>query len=120
MAPRTPAEMQEIFKEALDARDLDRILALYEPDAAFVQETGEVLRGVDAIRPLQEQFIALDPEFEHEIVSVVEGPGVAIVYTNWTIRSGGRELRGKTTDVVRQQPDGTWRLVIDNPWGRDR
>jgi uncharacterized protein (TIGR02246 family) len=115
--------MQEIFKEALDARDLERIMALYEPDAAFVLESGEVVRGIDAIRPLQEQFIATEPEFEHEIQSVVEGPGIAVVYTNWTLRGQGPEgpveLSGRTTDVVRRQPDGTWKLVIDNPWGRN-
>src|SRR5262249_61455791 len=104
--------MQELFKEALDARDLERILAIYEPDAVFVQESGEVLRGIDAIRPIHEGFIALNPEFEHEIVGVVEGPGIGIVYTNWTFRTQGEggpvELKGKTTDVVRQQPDGSW------------
>jgi hypothetical protein len=25
------------------------------------------------------------------------------------------DFRG--SEVVRQQPDGSWRLVIDNPWG---
>ena len=26
-------------------------------------------------------------------------------------------LTGQTSDVVRRQPDGTWLLVIDNPFG---
>ena len=31
----------------------------------------------------------------------------------------GSEVRqtGRTTDVLRRQEDGVWRLVIDNPWG---
>jgi ketosteroid isomerase-like protein len=28
-------------------------------------------------------------------------------------------IGGKATDVLRQQSDGTWRIVIDNPWGSD-
>jgi uncharacterized protein (TIGR02246 family) len=114
--------MQEIFKEALEARDLDRILDLYDPDAAFVLESGEVVRGLEAIRPLHEEFIALEPEISHEIRSVVEGPDIAIVNTDWHIRGTGPDgpvdLRGHTTDVVRRGGDGQWRLVIDNPWGR--
>ena len=26
---------------------------------------------------------------------------------------------GTATDVLRQQSDGTWRIIIDNPWGTD-
>jgi len=28
-------------------------------------------------------------------------------------------LASTATDVLRQQPDGTWRVIIDNPWGTD-
>jgi uncharacterized protein (TIGR02246 family) len=120
MAPTTPRELQEIYKEALDARDLDRIMSLYEPDAAFVEENGEVVRGVEQIRALQGRFLALDPDFSHAIVAVVEGPGVAIVKTDWHMSAdGGRvELDGRASDVVRQQNDGSWLLVIDDPWAR--
>jgi ketosteroid isomerase-like protein len=26
-------------------------------------------------------------------------------------------LTGQNADVLRRQPDGSWRFVIDNPWG---
>ena len=25
-------------------------------------------------------------------------------------------MEGTAVDVIRQQPDGTWKFVIDNPW----
>jgi len=28
-------------------------------------------------------------------------------------------LAAKSADVLRRQADGTWRFVIDNPWGTD-
>jgi hypothetical protein len=28
-------------------------------------------------------------------------------------------LASIATDVLRQQSDGTWRVIIDNPWGTD-
>lgn len=28
-------------------------------------------------------------------------------------------MRGQIEDVVRRQPDGTWRVVIDNPWAAE-
>jgi hypothetical protein len=28
-------------------------------------------------------------------------------------------LEARNADVLRRQQDGTWRFVIDNPWGTD-
>lgn len=28
-------------------------------------------------------------------------------------------MAAKSADVLRHQADGTWRFVIDNPWGTD-
>ena len=28
-------------------------------------------------------------------------------------------MQGKGTEVLRRQPDGNWRCVIDNPWGTE-
>lgn len=119
MAPQTPRQMQEDYKAALDARDLDAAMALYEPTAVFVQRSGEAVHGVEAIRPLQAAFLALDPTFTHEIVGVVEGDGVAIVKTDWHMRlPDGGEQSGRSADIVRRQPDGSWLLAIDDPWAR--
>jgi hypothetical protein len=29
------------------------------------------------------------------------------------------EMAGRTADVVRRQPDGTWLFVIDDPYGSE-
>ena len=28
-----------------------------------------------------------------------------------------RRWKGVTAEIVRRQPDGTWKYAIDNPWG---
>ena len=29
------------------------------------------------------------------------------------------EMAGKSSDVLRRQPDGTWLIAVDNPWGTE-
>ena len=47
--------------------------------------------------------------------------GHAVLHAGWVIefRMGtGSEIatRGLSTEIVRKQPDGTWLVVIDNPY----
>jgi len=42
----------------------------------------------------------------------------------WSFQGTGPDgapvtLTGQNADVLRRQSDGSWRFVIDNPWGTD-
>ena len=48
---------------------------------------------------------------------MVEADGVALLQSRWTVRGPEVKLSGRTADVLRRQPDGTWVYVIDSPFG---
>ena len=51
--------------------------------------------------------------------TVRSGEELAATYGVWTMKAGEQDLSGKTIEVVRRQPDGTWLFVIDDPFARD-
>jgi uncharacterized protein (TIGR02246 family) len=109
------------FSEFLNTRDVESALALYEPEATFVPEPGRCVAGMDEIRAALERFAALEPELSGEIESVRVAGGVALVVNRWSLRGRGPqgpvEMDGRSADVLRRQSDGTWRVLIDDPWG---
>jgi uncharacterized protein (TIGR02246 family) len=118
----SPQQVIERFADHLGGGDLDALIDLYEPDAAFVPEPGVVLQGVDAIRGALEGFLALNPTIRGEIQGIVETGGVALVINRWWLEGTGSEgtrveMSGVSADVVRRQPDDSWRVLIDDPWG---
>jgi uncharacterized protein (TIGR02246 family) len=124
MAGTTPEQTDRLVGEALGRGDVDAALDLFEPEAILVDpDDGTVLRGADEIRAAMLGMLEAD-------ISVTDaGPprvlvagDLALVLSRWTMETAGREgerLRrsGTATDVLRRQPDGTWRYVIDNPAG---
>ena len=45
-----------------------------------------------------------------------------LVYSDWTFKASGPDgspvnLGGTVIDVLRNQTDNSWLIVIDNPWG---
>jgi ketosteroid isomerase-like protein len=58
-----------------------------------------------------------------EIVKVVAGDDLAMVYNDWHLsakRPDGQlvEASGKALEVVRRQRDGAWRFILDDPYAR--
>jgi uncharacterized protein (TIGR02246 family) len=120
--PTTPAAVIEAFSRRLAQADVDGALALYEPNATFAPEPGAQVTGLDAIRAALEQFAALRPEMTGAVEKVLEADDVALVSNRWTMRGTAPdgsplELGGVSADVMRRQPDGSWRILVDDPWG---
>ena len=123
MAARTPEEVNPQLIDAINRGDVDAALELYEPGAAFVTEEGVVV-GHDAIRPVMEAFIATKPSLTMEPKEVVRSGDVAITRGTWKLVGTGPdgdaiEMNGRSVEVVREQADGTWRFLIDDPNGRE-
>ena len=125
MPARSPEECDSLLLEALTRGDLETATALYEPNASFVQESGEVAVGRAAIREILKGYVAAKPKFTVKARSVLSGDGsLALTGLKW--RATGTDpdgkpiaLSGNSSEVVRRQSDGTWLFVIDNPHGSE-
>lgn len=124
MPAQKPEECDLLLIEALHAGDLDAAVALYEPDATFVLQSGEVITGRQAIREVMKEFLALKPRFSMDVQAVQNGD-LALLRSRWSLSGTGADgqpvtLSGRSIEVVRRQADGTWLFVIDDPNGVSR
>lgn len=122
MSANSPQAVSNLVAKRLSAGDLDGVMALYEPNACFVPQTGPALQGAAAIREGFAGFLTMKPKLTMESESVVQADDVAIVYTKWSLSGIGPDgspitVSGQATDVMRRQANGTWLCVIDNPYG---
>ena len=114
--------VHEMFAKAFNAGDLEAVMALYEPAAILAPQPGQVVRGHAAIREALRGFLAITQRFTLQAGNVMETNDIALLCSKWALKGTDPqgnpvELAGQTADVVRRQSDGTWLLVIDNPWG---
>ncbi len=124
MPARSPEEVNSLFAEALHAGDLDSLVALYEEAAILVPQPGQIATGKNEIRQALGGFIALKPTMKVEVYRVFQTGGIALTHSDWTLTGTAPDgsavnMGGKSADVMRQQSDGTWLLIIDNPFGSD-
>jgi uncharacterized protein (TIGR02246 family) len=116
----TPEALMRAFTDRVHARDLEGLVALYEPAAVFEPRPGVVVEGREAIRHALRDLLALRPVMVAETVEVLQADDVALVVNEWTMTGmapDGTEVRqgGRSADVVRRQPDGSWLVLVDKP-----
>jgi ketosteroid isomerase-like protein len=117
MGVAQPSEINAAFADGFNARSVDDLLALYEPDGAVVEIDGTVSTGVEAIRQHVINLIGLGGEMVSTNLTTVTAGEIALVTAGWTITGSvvAPEISGRSAEVLRRQPDGTWLYVIDQP-----
>lgn len=79
--------------------------------------------GRDAIRAATEPIFALGPSVQIEVVGKVEADDLALTHAHWSMSAteGDQpvEMSERGTIVSRRQPDGSWRIVLENSMSFD-
>ena len=123
----TPEEVLNSIVEGINAGDLDSLMTLYEADACFASQPGQLAKSPETIRQSLRGFTDMkNGKFDLKVNRVLQASDLALVISEWSFTGTGPDgnpvnIAGKkSTEVLRrQQADGTWRFVIDNPWGTD-
>jgi uncharacterized protein (TIGR02246 family) len=120
MPARTPEEIHALIAAAFEAGDLDAFLDLHEVGAvSVVPPEGRRVTGHAEIRAALAPLFALRPQARIEVLDKLATDGLALTHARVHVvatNAGERlEIAGRGTIVSRRQPDGSWRIVLDNP-----
>ena len=122
MNDQPPEAVIERFSQLLAEGNLDAMVEVYEPDATFAPQPGESVTGRDAIRSALTAFLAVRPRMTGEIEKGLCAGDTALVANRWTLAGTAPdgspiEMGSTSADVLRRRTDGSWGIVIDDPWG---
>jgi len=106
---QNPEDLARFFLVRANAGDVDGLVALYEPDALLISPAGQLMRGHDAIRRFYAELLADRPTFQ-------AGKQRPALRQGSLALTSSRLVNGQVTaEIARQQPDGAWLWVIDQP-----
>lgn len=124
---RTPEDCSRVLVAALESGDIELSVALYETNAVLFKKSGEVMTGLDAIRENNAGVIALKPKFTIAFINATLSGDGTLATNRMKAELAFTKPDGKlvqtnvdTLEVLRKQEDGSWRYIIDDPYGSMR
>jgi ketosteroid isomerase-like protein len=113
----TPAAINAAFASGYNSRDVDALAALYEPDAVVTDPDGSLAVGANAIRVHLVHLVELGGSMTSLNRYAIRNGDLALLGADWEIvfTDGRDRVVGRSAEVVRRQPDGSWRYVLDHP-----
>jgi ketosteroid isomerase-like protein len=117
-AARRPHEVLELVSLALSDGDLEAALAQYEPGAPLQPWIREAASDGDGVSEILLGLMELRLPLSARVRAVLPARGMALVLGERHMAGRGPDgrqvqLTGLGSTVVRQQPDGAWRIVAD-------
>ncbi len=106
---REPQELARLFIEHANQGNVEGLVALYEPGAVLALPDGRIAAGSEEIRRFYSALLSARPHFE---------PGTQrppLRAGNLALTSSQLTTGAVTAEVARQQPDGSWLWVVDQP-----
>jgi ketosteroid isomerase-like protein len=85
----TPKEFLISYVENFNAGGLSSLINMYEIDACFVSQEGEVIKGIENIRQTLESFIGMKGKIESKVDRVIQTSDIALVNTEWSFNGAG-------------------------------
>jgi uncharacterized protein (TIGR02246 family) len=121
--PSSPVEALERFSACLNAGDLGGALALYLPEAVFRPAPDQdAISGRERIGEALRALFALEPRIAGEVQRVYEAGDTALITNRWRLAGTDPtgapvEMSGTSADIMRRREDGSWGILVDDPWG---
>ncbi len=112
----------ETMTSAFENANIDAVMQSYEGKASILFEPGNPASDPDLQRKLFTEFASINPNYEYAGHEVVVTGDIALHIAPWTMTAktpDGQTISqsGLSVAVLRQQNDGSWKMVIDNPHG---
>lgn len=98
--------------------DIDTVMSTYAPAAVVVSEPGKPVTGDSELRTMFASYVEAGVAFTYGAHEVVIAGDTALHLMKWTApQPADGEASALSVAVLRRQPDGGWKMIIDHPFG---
>ena len=116
--PKRAEDAHKTLAAAFNTGDVQTVLKMYDFDGIIVPEPGNPVSGREKFEEAIKSILAIKGKMEIKTVYCLQTGNLAVGRSEWNITDGKEvKVSSKGIEVMKQQADGTWKIVIDHAFG---
>ena len=116
--PKRAEDAHATLAAAFNTGDVDTVLSIYDYNGIIVPEPGKPVSGKAKFEEAIKAILSIKGRMEIKTVYCLQAGDVAIGRSEWNITDGAEvKVSAKGIELMKQQPDGSWKIVIDHAFG---
>ena len=118
--PRRAEDAHAALAAAFNTGDVATVLNMYDTSGIIVPEPGKPVTGKAQFEEAVKAILSIKGKMEIKTVYCMQTGNLAIGRSEWNITDGNEvKVRAKGIELMRQNEDGTWKILIDHAFGAE-
>jgi ketosteroid isomerase-like protein len=116
--PKRAEDAHATLAAAFNTGDVATVLSMYDFNGIIVPEPGKAVSGKEKFEEAIKAILSIKGKMEIKTVYCLQTGDLAVGRSEWNISDGSEvKVRAKGIEVMRQQDNGSWKIVIDHAFG---
>jgi len=118
--PKRPEDAHATLAAAFNTGDVATVMNMYDVSGIIVPQPGMPVSGKERFEESIKAILSIKGKMQIKTVYCLQTGNLALGRSEWSITDGEEvKISAKGIEVMKQQPDGTWKIVIDQAFGAE-
>lgn len=119
-APRKAEDVHATLANAFNTGNVDVVMSMYDASGIIVPEPGKPVSGQAKFEEAIKGILSIKGKMEIKTIYCLQTGNIAVGRSEWNITDNGDvKISAKGIEVMKQQPDGTWKIIVDHAFGAE-
>ena len=118
--PKRAEDAHASLAAAFNSGDAATVISMYDTTGIIVPEPGKPVSGREKFEEAIKAILSIKGKMEIKTVYCLQTGNIALGRSEWNITDGDDvKISAKGIELMKQQPDGSWKIVIDHAFGAE-
>lgn len=118
--PKRAEDAHATLAAAFNTGDAATVMNMYDVTGIIVPEPGKPVSGREKFEEAIKAILSIKGKMQINTVYCMQTGNIAVGRSEWNITDGNEvKISAKGIEVMKQQNDGTWKIVIDHAFGAE-
>jgi ketosteroid isomerase-like protein len=118
--PKKAEDVHAVLANAFNTGNVDTVMSMYDVTGIIVPEPGKPVSGKVKFEEAIKGILSIKGKMDIKTVYCLQTGNIAVGRSEWNITDNGEtKISAKGIEVMKQQVDGSWKIIVDHAFGAE-